>query len=106
MQHHVMVSFAKDQEFEFRLSSGDFPVNHTEEARKWFEREYLALECDVATPTGKILAVDRVLSVAKYAGAARFASDPAWAQAFARNTAAILSRELIRVDVANYSIGY
>lgn len=102
MQHHVFVSFSKDQEFEYRLTS----AGSAEEARAWFEREFAALECDVATPTGKILAVDRVLSVAKYAGAARFASDAAWGEAFARHTAAILGRELIRVDVANYSIGY
>jgi len=102
MQHHVIVAFGKDSEFEFKFASGA-PV---EEARKWFEHEFVSLECDVATPTGKILAVDRILCVAKYAGEARFREQQTWAEQFARNTAAILGRELIRVDVGNYSIGY
>lgn len=102
MQHHVIVSFGKDREYEFKLAGGA----PSDEARQWFDREFTALECDVATPTGKILAVDRILSVAKYAGEERFRSQGAWAEQFAKNTAAILGRDLIRVDVEHYSIGY
>ena len=102
MQHHVIVSFGKESEFEFKFSG----ARSSEEARKWFDHEFTVLECDVATPTGKILAVDRILSVAKYAGANRFRDQQAWAEQFARNTAALLGRELIRVDVEHYSIGY
>ena len=102
MQHHVIVSFGKEQEFEFKVSGGALP----EEARRWFDHEFTVIECDVATPTGKILAVDRILSVAKYAGEGRFQSQRTWADQFARYTAALLGRELIRVDVEHYSIGY
>lgn len=102
MQYQVIVSFGREQEFEYKLAAAS-PV---EEARQWFDREFVALECDVATPTGKILAVDRILSVAKYAGPARFADQAAWAEQFAKHAAAILGRELIRVDVENYTIGY
>ena len=102
MQHHVIVSFGKEKEFEFKFSSGA----QSDTTRQWFDHEFTVLECDVATPTGKILAVDRILSVAKYAGEARFRDQPAWADQFAKNTAALLGRELIRVDVEHYSIGY
>ncbi len=102
MQHHVIVSFGKEKEFEFKFSGGQA----ADEARKWFDHEFTVLECDVATPTGKILAVDRILSVAKYAGENRFATQGTWAEQFAKNTAALLGRELIRVDVEHYSIGY
>jgi len=77
-----------------------------DEARQWFGREFEALECDVATPTGKILVVDRILSVAKYAGEARFRDQRNWADQFVRYAALLLARDLIRVDVANYAIGY
>jgi len=102
MQHHVIVSFGKENEFEYKLTGGA----PADEARQWFDREFTALECDVATPTGKILAVDRILSVAKYAGEDRFRNQPEWAEQFAKQTAAILGRDLIRVDVEQYSIGY
>jgi len=102
MRHHVIVTFGRDKEFEYKVIGGMPP----DEARQWLGREFEALECDVATPTGKILAVDRILSVAKYAGEARFREQPGWAEQFAKNTGSLLGRDLIRVDVENYSIGY
>ena len=102
MRHHVIVTFGRDKEFEFKVIGGTPP----DEARQWLGREFEALECDVATPTGKILAVDRILSVAKYAGEGRFRDQHTWAEQFAKYTAALLGRELIRVDVEHYSIGY
>ncbi len=102
MQHHVIVTFGKEKQYEFKFSGAVM----AEDARQWFDREFVALECDVATPTGKILAVDRILSVAKYAGESRFKEQRTWAEQFAKYTAAILGRELIRVDVEHYSIGY
>lgn len=102
MRHHVIVTFGKEKEFEFKLVGGA----SAEDARKWFDHEFVLLKCDVLTPTGKILAVDRILSVAKYAGDSRFRDQGTWAEQFAKYTAALLGRELIRVDVEHYSIGY
>ncbi len=101
-QHHVIVSFGKDCEYDFKFAGG----GAADEARQWFDREFDTLGCDVSTPTGKILAVDRILSVAKYAGEERFRDQHTWAEQFAKNTAAVLGRDLIRVDVEHYSIGY
>jgi hypothetical protein len=102
MQHHVIVSFGRGNEFEFKMAGGA----SVEDARKWFDHEFNVLGCTVLTPTGKILAVDRILSVAKYAGAARFRAQQTWAEQFAKYTVALLGRDLIRVDVEHYRIGY
>lgn len=106
MQHRVIVSFGKGQEFDFCFSASEVVGRSAEEARIWMTREFEALNCHVSTPTGKILVVDRVLSVAKYAGVERFLTQRAWAEQFARFAAILLGRDLIRVDVANYVIGY
>ncbi len=106
MQSQVTVSFGADREFEFKLGAGHTAAPAREAARQWFDREFIALECDLPSPIGKVLLADRVLSVAKYAGERRFREDPEWAQRFARNAAAMLDREVIRVDVANNSVGY
>ena len=106
MQHHVIVTFGKGRDFDYRFGSGDLAGRGADEARRWFDREFTALECDVATPTGKVLIIDRILSVAKYAGEARFRDQATWADQFAKYTALVLARDLIRVDVAAYSIGY
>lgn len=106
MQHHVIVSFGKHAEFDFKFATNELAGRSSDEARQWFAHEFAQLECDVASPTGKVLIVDRILSVAKYAGEGRFREQAPWAEQFARHTATLLGRELIRVDVPSYAIGY
>jgi hypothetical protein len=105
-QHQVVVTFGDEVEFELRVPSDDVAKRSMEQARQWFDREFVALECDVASPIGKVLSADRVLSVAKYSGARRFREEHAWAEEFARNTAALLGRDFVKVDVPNYSVGF
>lgn len=105
MQHQVVVSFNKDRQFDFKFDSTSIGATQ-DEARQWFDQQFQVLGCNVVTPTGKVLIVDRILSVAKYAGEARFVEQTPWADHFVRNAAMILGREVIRVDVANYAIGY
>ncbi|HMV00920.1 MAG TPA: hypothetical protein PKD04_07545 [Rhodocyclaceae bacterium] len=106
MQYQVIVIFGKGVEFDYRIDRQDLAGRSADEARKWFDREFTALECEVATPTGKVLIIDRILCVARYAGADRFRGADPWAEQFARHTALILGRDLVRVDVATYTIGY
>ena len=106
MSRHVIVSFGAGSEFEFKLPASEVAGQPTDAARQWFDREFVALECDVPSPIGKVLLADRVLSVAKYAGAARFRDQPDWARQFALHAATLLGRDLVRVDVPNYTVGY
>lgn len=106
MSRHVIVSFGPGAEFEFKVPATDLAGLTAETARQWFDREFIALECDVPSPIGKVLIADRVLSVAKYAGAERFREQRDWAEEFARNAAVMLDRDLVRVDVPNYTVGY
>lgn len=106
MLHHVIVSFGDKKEYEYKVTAADIAGITAEDARRWLEREFEALECDLPNPIGKVLLADRVLSVAKYAGERRFKEHAPWAEQFARNAAVALGREVIRVDVANYSVGY
>ena len=106
MSRNVIVSFGQGTEFEYKIPAADLATQSAEGARQWFDREFIALECDVPSPIGKILTADRVLSVAKYAGAQRFRDHADWAHDFARNAAVMLGRDLVRVDVPNYTVGY
>jgi hypothetical protein len=105
MLHHVIVSFGDKKEYEYKVTAADIAGITAEDARKWLEREFEALECDLPNPIGKVLLADRVLSVAKYAGERRFKEHAPWAEQFARNAAVALGREVIRVDVANDTVG-
>jgi hypothetical protein len=106
MSRHVIVSFGHDAEFEYKIPVADLAGQTADVARQWFDREFIALECDVPSPIGKVLIADRVLSVAKYAGAQRFRDHPEWAQQFARNAVVMLGRDLVKVDVPNYTVGF
>jgi len=106
MQQHVIVSFGENREFEFKVARGSTAAPTAAAARQWFDREFVELEADVPSPIGKILTADRVLAVAKYSGERRFREEPQWAEAYAQNAAALLGRDFVRVDVANYIVGY
>ncbi|MFM2447059.1 MAG: hypothetical protein RI936_1506 [Pseudomonadota bacterium] len=105
-QNQVTVSFGPTEEFEFQFAVDDAANPTPEQARAWFDREFVALECDLPSPVGKVLSADRVMSVAKYSGARRFRTDPAWGALYARHTAALLGRDSVRVDLVNDLLGY
>jgi hypothetical protein len=106
MHQNVIVSFGKDIDFEFKFSPDDLAGLKADEARKWFAQQFEELECDVPSSIGKLLLVDLILSVAKYAGERRFKEQHDWAEQFAKNAAVLLGRNVVRVDVANYTVGY
>ncbi len=103
---HVIVSFGKDSDIEFKLSDADLQGLTPDAARQWLSREFEELEADVPTSIGKVLLVDLILSVAKYSGERRFRQQPDWAEQFAKNAAVLMGRNVLRVDVANYTVGY
>ena len=54
---------------------------------------------------GKVLALDKVLEVARAAGEKLFAGNLAWAEAYARAVLATLKREVVRVDITEGRVG-
>lgn len=106
MKHgQVNVDFGQQGTFEFRVAADAVAKIDRDQAIAWFDREFVTLECDVSRPTGKVLSIDRVLSIARYSGAKRFESDPAFGEQYALHTLALLRRELVNVDVARDTVG-
>jgi hypothetical protein len=106
MTQQVNVSFGPSQEFVFKVHAEELGEHGRDHARRWFDRQFVELECDLPNPIGKVLVPDLVLSVARYGGERRFRDQPDWARDFARSTAALLGRSVIRVDVAGGAIGF
>ena len=105
-EHQVLVTFGPNEEFEYRFDAQAVAARPVADARRWFDREYVELECDVASPVGKVLAADRLLGVARYSGLQRFRGDPTWARDYALNAATLVGRDFVRVDVASDTVGY
>jgi hypothetical protein len=76
-----------------------------DEARKWLDEQFIAMECEPLRPTGKLLMADRVVVVAQAAGPAKFA-DESWAKQFALAARAVLGKPSINVDADSLSITY
>lgn len=105
MLYTVTVSFGQNNEYEFKFHDEDVKPLAREEASHWLHAEYDALECAPRNPIGKILLLDVILDVAKYAGEDRFAKGGEWAKHFALCCAAALKRDTIRIDVLNLVVG-
>ncbi|WP_291993161.1 hypothetical protein [Candidatus Accumulibacter sp. ACC003] len=106
MVYHIIVSFGRDREFEFKFPHTELAAGSPEEARRWFDKEFADLECEPSNPMGKVLIIDKILNVARYGGEQRFVDRQEWATRFARYTALALGRDTVRIDVAAFNIGY
>ena len=106
MLYHVVVSFGRNKDYRFEFSETDLAESSPEEARRWFDKEFAELKCEVTSPTGKVLIIDKILNIARNGGEQRFIDGKSWATQFARYTALALGRDTVRVDVEALTIGY
>jgi hypothetical protein len=106
MLHHVVVSFGRGKEYLYEFSSADLAESSPEEARRWFDKEFTELKCEVVSPTGKVLIIDKIICIARNGGEQRFIDGKSWANQYARYTALALGRDTVRVDLETSTIGY
>ena len=103
MHSEVRVVLSPQQEMRFDLD-GSAPLAN-EAARQWLDVQFTQLDCEPLRASGKVLLADKVLTVARAAGAALLA-DAAWSHNFARATSAALARPVVRVDVAGMAVTF
>jgi len=103
MSSELIVRFNPQQEWRIDLSRLE-PMG-MEEARRWLDDQFTALDCEPLRASGKVLLADKVLTVAQAAGA-HLLAQPEWGQAFARAASAALARKVIRVDVPAMAVTY
>ena len=91
------------QEFSFS-TEGKEPLA-IDVARKWLDEQFVALECEPLRASGKLLLADKVVVIAREAGAKHFAN-AAWGVAFAAAASAALGKKLLHVDADTLSVTY
>jgi hypothetical protein len=91
------------QTFNFSLEGKSAMAS--EEARAWLDQQFVALECEPLRASGKLLLADKVVAVAREAGAHRFA-DAAWGSAFAAAASGALHKPTVRVDADALSVTF
>lgn len=103
MQSEVRVIQDERTEWKFDLSRLA-PMDATQ-ARAWLDEQFTALGSEPLRPTGKLLLADKVLVVARDAGAAKF-NDVDWGQQFARAASAALARPVVSIDLQSMMLSY
>lgn len=103
MRSEVVIQW--DPKQQFRISLDGVAAMAMDEARRWLDTQFVALECEPLRASGKLLTADRVVCVAQAAGPERLADAP-WAQDFARAASAALGQAVVRVDVPTLSVTY
>ena len=103
MRSEVKVTFPGAEPVRIEMTQSD--AMSSEDARSWLDRQFTELGCEPVRPTGKVLAVDKVVMVAEGAGAAKF-QDAAWAKEFARAVGGALNRPYVHVDVASMAVRF
>ena len=103
MISEVIVQLSAEQQF--RADVDRLPPMGNEEARRWLDDQFTALDCEPLRPSGKVLLADKVLVVAREAGARRM-EDEAWFHMYARAAHAVLVRPIIKVDVTSMTVSY
>lgn len=104
MQSEVIVTLNVNEEFRCELTHTTAPMEN-ETARRWLDDEFVRLECEPLRASGKVLLADKVLVVAREAGA-RLLSDATWFNSFAQATHAVLGKPIVRVDVESMTVSY
>ena len=99
MSYTVIVSFGQNNEYEFKVDDATASSLGREEASRWLNQEFQALECEPRSMVGKILLLDVIVDVARYSGENRFRDDSAFGHRFAACCYAALKRDGIRIDV-------
>jgi hypothetical protein len=77
-----------------------------DQARRWLDDQFVALECEPLRVSGKVLSADKVLAVAGALGLARLTEDERLRDDFAHAVTAALGRTLVTVDVDGGSVTF
>ncbi|NOL50160.1 hypothetical protein [Pelistega europaea] len=104
MHNEVTIIFNAHDQMEFDFFSHDNSEETRKAARIWLENKWEELECEPLRPSGKVLLLDRILSIADALGYHWCQAHPKEAQEFAEQCALALDSVTVTIDLPNFSI--
>lgn len=75
-------------------------------AREWFDDAWIRLECEPTRASGKVLMLDKILSVTEALGYPLLAQSSDQAMELASQTALTLQRPVITVDLVDNTVSF
>ena len=103
MRNEVRVLLEDGQEFVHDFDSAEAMSN--EDGRRWLDQEFLRMDCEPLRASGKVLIVDKVVVVAKAAGA-QLLGDAQWLAQFARASVGAVGRPTVVVNTQAMTVTF
>lgn len=106
MSCRITILFNDGYELEAEVSDAEIARFNHASAHQWLGREFDEAGCVPSNPMGKLLAADKIVTLAKSRTRAVFESDSAWVRDYFAATAAALDKSLITINLAENTLGY
>lgn len=106
MQCDITINFGAGRLIVLRTQFDDGDPQAAAQAHLWLEQQYRARDCEPVRLTGKVVLMDRILALALAAGYEGLRDHDEVAAEFARNTATVLRKRRVTVDVPALTVSY
>jgi hypothetical protein len=106
MPCRITMLFSDGQELETQVTDAEIGRFTHATAHQWLGREFEEAGCVPSNPMGKLLAADKIVTLAKSRTRAVFESDSAWVRDYFAATAAALDRPMVTINLADNTLGY
>ncbi len=106
MPCRIIMLFSDGQELETSVTDAEIAKFTHDSAHQWLGREFEEAGCVPSNPMGKLLAADKIVTLAKSRTRAVFESNSAWVRDFYAATAAALERPMVTINLAEHTLGY
>lgn len=106
MPCRIIMLFSDGQELETTVSDAEIAKFNHVTAHQWLGREFEEAGCEPSNPMGKLLAADKIVTLAKSRTRVVFESDSTWVRDYFAATAAALDRPMVTINLAENTLGY
>jgi hypothetical protein len=106
MTCRVTVVFSDGERLEFDVADADLGRYSHQSAHDWLGREFEEAGCVPSNPVGKLLAADKVITLAKSRPRIAFENPTPWTREYLAATAAALGRPMVTIDLGAHTLGY
>lgn len=106
MPCQITITFDDGQQLEALVMDEEIARFTHETAHQWLGREFEEAGCVPSNPMGKLLAADKVVTLAKTRSRAVFESGTGWVRDYFAATAAALGRSVVTINLIDNKLGY
>lgn len=106
MSCRIIMLFSDGHELETLVTDAEIARFDHDTAHQWLGREFEEAGCVPSNPMGKLLAADKIVTLAKSRTRAVFESDSSWVRDYFAATAAALDRSMVTINLAENTLGF